>query len=555
MAEAAEVGGAVAVAAEAGRATSRVPQVQLQLRVQSIPRHSTTGPDRLISSPLQFKSFQSCLLIQVKKTEVLLFKIYVISNPLSGFPASPDLGDPSPHIEPGLLSKPVALGQPDLSKFSPSPSIIKHTDPRVTPGPPSLIQRQPQPGSGPGVMVNNSKIQRRPSANQLPPSPGMTQGGHSPGNNSGISRSIAAGQPGQAQSVISQVRRSVDGSPDAAAFIQQRRTSGGMPPLQPQQQQQRTQQLVVNNGNINHLLSPSVANPGSQRNIVHNSIQQQHTVRLPQSAIQQHPELQRLPPEVLQQQQQQQISISRPPQAVLQHSIRPSQTVLQQQHQPSIVRSPPTLGQQQVLPGRVSSLVLQQQQPVARAQSPTAAALLQQQQQHMLGGRSPRGPGGVQGMPRLPTQPVTRPGPTVLQATSRPPPGVLQQSSAPRQTSRPPPSVMSAIAGPRPISLQSRNDQTNVMRYDELVIMIFFCMHAKLPFFSVPLRLPTQPLPPPPALQQVVPTPVQTNKPNLDVLAHTLKLADLDFDFEPAEPVRGGGGSSLVPPSETQVVS
>lgn len=134
-------------------------------------------------------------------------------------------------------------------------------------------------------------------------------------------------------------------------------------------------------------------------------------------------------------------------------------------------------------------------------------------------------------MPRLPTQPVTRPGPTLLQ-TSRPPPGVLHQSAAPRQTSRPPPSVMSAIAGPRPISLQSRNDQTNVM--------------------SVPLRLPTQPLPPPPALQQVV-TPVQTNKANnLDVLAHTLKLADLDFDFEPAEPVRGGGGSSLVPPSETQ---
>jgi len=135
-------------------------------------------------------------------------------------------------------------------------------------------------------------------------------------------------------------------------------------------------------------------------------------------------------------------------------------------------------------------------------------------------------------MPRLPTQPVTRPGPSLLQ-TSRPPPGVLHQSAAPRQTSRPPPSVMSAIAGPRPISLQSRNDQTNVM--------------------SVPLRLPTQPLPPPPALQQVVPTPVQTNKANnLDVLAHTLKLADLDFDFEPAEPVRGGGGSSLVPPSETQ---
>ena len=378
---------------------------------------------------------------------------------LSGFPASPDLGDPSPHIEPGLLAKPGAPGLPDLSKYSPSPSIIKHTDPRVTPGPPSLIQRQPPPGSG--VMINNSKIQRRPSANQLPPSPVMTPGGHSPGNNGGVSRSIAAGQPGQAQSVISQVRRSVDGSPDAAAFIQQRRTSGGMPPLQPQQQ--RTQQLVVNNGNINHLLSPSLPSPGSQRNIVHNSIQQQHTVRLPQSAIQQHPQLQqRLPPEVL---RQQQISISRAPQAALQHSIRPSQAVLQQQH-PSMVRSPPTLGQQQVIPGRVPSLVLQQQQPVARAQSPTAAALLQQQQQHMLGGRgSPRGPGGVQSMPRLPTQPVTRPGHTVVQASSRPPPGVLHTSAASRQTSRPPPSVMSAIAGPRPISLQSRNDQTNVMRY------------------------------------------------------------------------------------------
>ena len=379
---------------------------------------------------------------------------------MSGFPASPDLGDPSPHIEPGLLSKSGAPGQPDLSKYSPSPSIIKHTDPRVTPGPPSLIQRQPPPQ--PGVMINNSKIQRRPSANQLPPSPAGTPGGHSPGSNGGVSRSIAAGQPGQAQSVISQVRRSVDGSPDTAAFIQQRRTSGGMPPLQPQHQQ-RTQQLVVNNGNINHLLSPSLASPGSQRNIVHNSIPQQHTVRLPQSAIQQHPQLQqRLPPEVL---QQQQISISRAPQAALQHTIRPSQAVLQQQH-PSTVRSPPTLGQQQVIPGRVPSLVLQQQQPVARAQSPTAAALLQQQHQHMLGGRgSPRGPGGVQTMPRLPTQPVTRPGHTGLAASSRPPPGVLHQAPAARQTSRPPPSVMSAIAGPRPISLQSRNDQTNVMRY------------------------------------------------------------------------------------------
>ena len=370
-------------------------------------------------------------------------------HPLPGFPASPDLGEPSlvsPHTEPGLLTK------PDLAKFSPSPSIIKHTDPRVTPGPPGLIQRQPHPSSG--VMVNNTKIQRRPSANQLPPSPGMTPGGHSPGN-SGVSRQIAAGQPGQAQSVISQVRRSVDSSSDAAAFIQQRRTSGGMPPLQQQPQQQRTQQLVVNNGNINNLLSASLRSPGAQRNIVHNSIQQQHPIRLPQSAIQQHPQLQqRLPPEVL---RQQQISNSRPPQAVLQHSSRASQAVLQQQQQPSMVRSPPTLGQQQVTPGRVPALVLQQQQPVARAQSPAAAALLQQQQQ--MGGRSP------QPMPRLPTQPVTRPGPSLLQ-TSRPPPGVLHQSAAPRQTSRPPPSVMSAIAGPRPISLQSRNDQTNVMRYD-----------------------------------------------------------------------------------------
>ena len=81
------------------------------------------------------------------------------------------------------------------------------------------------------------------------------------------------------------------------------------------------------------------------------------------------------------------------------------------------------------------------------------------------------------------------------------------------------------------------------------------CNDCNALHFSVPLRLPTHPLPPPPALQQVVPTPVQTHKANnLDVLAHTLKLADLDFDFEPAEPVRGGGGSSLVPPSETQVV-
>jgi len=66
---------------------------------------------------------------------------------------------------------------------------------------------------------------------------------------------------------------------------------------------------------------------------------------------------------------------------------------------------------------------------------------------------------------------------------------------------------------------------------------------------SVPLKLPTQPLPPPPALQQAVPPQAKSN--NLDLLSQTLKLSDLDFDFEPAAPVRGGG-SALVPPSETQ---
>ena len=67
---------------------------------------------------------------------------------------------------------------------------------------------------------------------------------------------------------------------------------------------------------------------------------------------------------------------------------------------------------------------------------------------------------------------------------------------------------------------------------------------------SVPLKLPTQPLPPqhqPGQVQQ----PAKSN--NLDVLAQTLKLSDLDFDFEPAEPVRLVGGSSQIPPEETQV--
>ena len=73
---------------------------------------------------------------------------------------------------------------------------------------------------------------------------------------------------------------------------------------------------------------------------------------------------------------------------------------------------------------------------------------------------------------------------------------------------------------------------------------------------SVPLKLPTQPLPP---QHQPAPVQQQTKSNNLDVLAQTLKLSeissDLDFDFEPAEPVRLGGGSSMIPPEETQVRS
>ena len=78
-----------------------------------------------------------------------------------------------------------------------------------------------------------------------------------------------------------------------------------------------------------------------------------------------------------------------------------------------------------------------------------------------------------------------------------------------------------------------------------------------LPRSCVPLKLPTQPLPPPPSLQQVPQQQqAQAKQPatNLDVLAQSLISADLDFDFEPAEPVRMGGGSSLIPPSETQVI-
>ena len=55
--------------------------------------------------------------------------------------------------------------------------------------------------------------------------------------------------------------------------------------------------------------------------------------------------------------------------------------------------------------------------------------------------------------------------------------------------------------------------------------------------------------------QQPPPQPHQNKPKSLDVLAQTLQLseisADLDFDFEPAEPVRMGG--NLIPPSETQV--
>ena len=76
--------------------------------------------------------------------------------------------------------------------------------------------------------------------------------------------------------------------------------------------------------------------------------------------------------------------------------------------------------------------------------------------------------------------------------------------------------------------------------------------------FSVPLKLPTQPLPrqqqpmliPQQQLQPQQQQPPQPQKQNnLDVLAQTLKLSDLDF-FEPAEPVRE---SSSVPQPETQV--
>ena len=63
------------------------------------------------------------------------------------------------------------------------------------------------------------------------------------------------------------------------------------------------------------------------------------------------------------------------------------------------------------------------------------------------------------------------------------------------------------------------------------------------------MKLPTQPLPQQPVQQQQQQQQPAKNS-SLDVLAQTLKLSDLDFDFEPAEP---NIGSSLLPPSETQV--
>ena len=68
-----------------------------------------------------------------------------------------------------------------------------------------------------------------------------------------------------------------------------------------------------------------------------------------------------------------------------------------------------------------------------------------------------------------------------------------------------------------------------------------------LNYFSVTreVKLPTQPLPPTPAQQQQQ---QQSKTNNLDVLAQTLKLSDLDFDFEP-----DSVGPALIPPAETQV--
>ena len=68
-------------------------------------------------------------------------------------------------------------------------------------------------------------------------------------------------------------------------------------------------------------------------------------------------------------------------------------------------------------------------------------------------------------------------------------------------------------------------------------------------YFSVTreVKLPTQPLPPTPAQQQQQQQ-QQSKTNNLDVLAQTLKLSDLDFDFEP-----DSVGPALIPPAETQV--
>jgi len=55
------------------------------------------------------------------------------------------------------------------------------------------------------------------------------------------------------------------------------------------------------------------------------------------------------------------------------------------------------------------------------------------------------------------------------------------------------------------------------------------------------VKLPTQPLPPTPAQQP------KTN--NLDILAQTLKISDLDFDFAP-----DSVSPALIPPAETQEI-
>ena len=103
---------------------------------------------------------------------------------------------------------------------------------------------------------------------------------------------------------------------------------------------------------------------------------------------------------------------------------------------------------------------------------------------------------------------------------------------------------------PSKVATQIGNHHYHIFIHNWIILLQSYLL------FSVPLKLPTQPLPrqQQPMLEQQQLQHRQQQQPqkqnNLDVLAQTLKLSDLDF-FEPAEPVRE---SSAVLHPETQVL-